>query len=41
MFWIGFCVGIFVGILLLIVISVLHVSGREEDDDDIVEEKEI
>lgn len=40
MFWIGFGVGIFVGILLLIVISVLYVSGREEDDD-IIEEKEI
>ena len=41
MFWVGFGVGIFVGILLLIIISVLYVSGREEDGDDIIEEKEI
>lgn len=40
MFWVGFGVGIFVGILLLIVISALYVSGRE-DNDDIIEEKEI
>ena len=41
MFWVGFGVGIFVGILLLIVISALYVSGRGEDDDDIIEEREI